>query len=50
MDGCEALLDYLRDKIHGYTFEEKIDRLFVNELLENFPDFTSGFLTLGMTG
>lgn len=38
MDGCEDLLDYLRNKIPGYSFEEEIDRLFVNELLEDFPD------------
>ena len=38
MDGCDALLSYLRDKIPGYSFEEEMDRLFVNELLEDFPD------------
>ena len=38
MDGCEVLLDYLRDKIPGYGFQEGSDRLFVNELLEDFPD------------
>lgn len=38
MNGCEVLLNYLRDKIPGYSFEEERDRLFVNELLEDFPE------------
>jgi len=37
MERREALLRYLREKVPGYEFEEEQDRLFVTELLEDFP-------------
>ncbi len=35
--GTEGLLRYLEEKIPGYPFQEELDRLFVAELLEDFP-------------
>ena len=32
------ILDYLKDELPGYCFDEYVDTLFVRELLEDFPE------------
>ena len=33
-----AILDYLEHQLPGYRFDDRLDMLFVRELLEDFPD------------
>lgn len=37
-DEIEAMMLYLRDRMQGYPFDERKDVLFVNQLIEDFPD------------